>query len=113
MCIRDRDCPFYKNVRCETDCVVYEIPVLEFLRYVYGTTSTVAASELLGSAFGEPLAPIPKAPKPPTTTQMTGNMKVISARVKTLVSSLSLIHISEPTRLLSISYAVFCLKKKK
>src|SRR5678815_893665 len=26
-------------------------------------------------------------------------------------SSLSLIHISEPTRLLSISYAVFCLKK--
>src|SRR5678815_2166273 len=29
------------------------------------------------------------------------------------VNSLSLIHISEPTRLLSISYAVFCLKKKK
>src|SRR5678815_2502883 len=27
------------------------------------------------------------------------------------VSNLSLIHISEPTRLLSISYAVFCLKK--
>src|SRR5678815_5918227 len=26
--------------------------------------------------------------------------------------SLSLIHISEPTRLLSISYVVFCLKKK-
>ena len=26
---------------------------------------------------------------------------------------LSLIHISEPTRLLSISYAVFCLKKIK
>eukprot|EP00658_Telonema_sp_P-2_P014077 TRINITY_DN1533_c0_g1_i10.p1 TRINITY_DN1533_c0_g1~~TRINITY_DN1533_c0_g1_i10.p1 ORF type:complete len:266 (-),score=46.78 TRINITY_DN1533_c0_g1_i10:19-816(-) len=29
------------------------------------------------------------------------------------VCELSLIHISEPTRLLSISYAVFCLKKKK
>src|SRR5678816_3901263 len=29
------------------------------------------------------------------------------------VPLLSLIHISEPTRLLSISYAVFCLKKKK
>src|SRR5678815_5799620 len=28
------------------------------------------------------------------------------------LSRLSLIHISEPTRLLSISYAVFCLKKK-
>src|SRR5678815_1373375 len=30
----------------------------------------------------------------------------------TLTLVLSLIHISEPTRLLSISYAVFCLKKK-
>src|SRR5674536_380895 len=29
------------------------------------------------------------------------------------IEILSLIHISEPTRLLSISYAVFCLKKKK
>eukprot|EP00658_Telonema_sp_P-2_P044201 TRINITY_DN32050_c0_g2_i1.p2 TRINITY_DN32050_c0_g2~~TRINITY_DN32050_c0_g2_i1.p2 ORF type:complete len:148 (+),score=37.90 TRINITY_DN32050_c0_g2_i1:175-618(+) len=29
------------------------------------------------------------------------------------IVGLSLIHISEPTRLLSISYAVFCLKKKK
>src|SRR5678816_2529165 len=28
------------------------------------------------------------------------------------IRDLSLIHISEPTRLLSISYAVFCLKKK-
>src|SRR5678816_1825740 len=27
------------------------------------------------------------------------------------IAELSLIHISEPTRLLSISYAVFCLKK--
>ena len=30
----------------------------------------------------------------------------------TMAKHLSLIHISEPTRLLSISYAVFCLKKK-
>ena len=30
-----------------------------------------------------------------------------------LVLKLSLIHISEPTRPLYISYAVFCLKKKK
>ena len=29
------------------------------------------------------------------------------------VEDLSLIHISEPTRLRRISYAVFCLKKKK
>eukprot|EP00658_Telonema_sp_P-2_P057319 TRINITY_DN4576_c0_g1_i9.p1 TRINITY_DN4576_c0_g1~~TRINITY_DN4576_c0_g1_i9.p1 ORF type:complete len:433 (+),score=74.56 TRINITY_DN4576_c0_g1_i9:96-1394(+) len=32
---------------------------------------------------------------------------------KRIAEKLSLIHISEPTRLLSISYAVFCLKKKK
>ena len=30
-----------------------------------------------------------------------------------LMQKLSLIHISEPTRPLYISYAVFCLKKKK
>ena len=29
------------------------------------------------------------------------------------IQSLSLIHISEPTRQAEISYAVFCLKKKK
>eukprot|EP00658_Telonema_sp_P-2_P079304 TRINITY_DN7622_c0_g1_i9.p2 TRINITY_DN7622_c0_g1~~TRINITY_DN7622_c0_g1_i9.p2 ORF type:complete len:200 (-),score=37.68 TRINITY_DN7622_c0_g1_i9:65-664(-) len=42
----------------------------------------------------------------------TEHMSDDAAR-ETLASSLSLIHISEPTRLLSISYAVFCLKKKK
>src|SRR5450756_3012144 len=35
------------------------------------------------------------------------------ASVKLPVQFLSLIHISEPTRLGMISYAVFCLKKKK
>src|SRR5450756_3020632 len=34
-------------------------------------------------------------------------------RVGLVVQLLSLIHISEPTRLGMISYAVFCLKKKK
>src|SRR5678816_4745735 len=33
-------------------------------------------------------------------------------KLESLGIELSLIHISEPTRLLSISYAVFCLKKK-
>eukprot|EP00658_Telonema_sp_P-2_P055388 TRINITY_DN44038_c0_g1_i1.p2 TRINITY_DN44038_c0_g1~~TRINITY_DN44038_c0_g1_i1.p2 ORF type:complete len:247 (+),score=55.95 TRINITY_DN44038_c0_g1_i1:197-937(+) len=37
----------------------------------------------------------------------------VSASGLWVVPDLSLIHISEPTRLLSISYAVFCLKKKK
>ena len=33
--------------------------------------------------------------------------------LRMMVHNLSLIHISEPTRLRRISYAVFCLKKKK
>src|SRR5659263_10537 len=36
-----------------------------------------------------------------------------SSQVPAPVQNLSLIHISEPTRLGMISYAVFCLKKKK
>eukprot|EP00658_Telonema_sp_P-2_P020560 TRINITY_DN18133_c0_g1_i1.p1 TRINITY_DN18133_c0_g1~~TRINITY_DN18133_c0_g1_i1.p1 ORF type:complete len:197 (+),score=15.79 TRINITY_DN18133_c0_g1_i1:143-733(+) len=38
---------------------------------------------------------------------------VIDSSIDEDIEKLSLIHISEPTRLLSISYAVFCLKKKK
>ena len=38
---------------------------------------------------------------------------VIFGPIAARLLALSLIHISEPTRLLSISYAVFCLKKKK
>ena len=37
---------------------------------------------------------------------------LLPALLTLLPVALSLIHISEPTRLLSISYAVFCLKKK-
>src|SRR5678816_860742 len=37
--------------------------------------------------------------------------KAFGSNWNAFVFSLSLIHISEPTRLLSISYAVFCLKK--
>src|SRR5674476_1075549 len=43
--------------------------------------------------------PSPRAPRPMRRTPW--------------VSQLSLIHISEPTRQAEISYAVFCLKKKK
>eukprot|EP00658_Telonema_sp_P-2_P032027 TRINITY_DN23827_c0_g1_i2.p1 TRINITY_DN23827_c0_g1~~TRINITY_DN23827_c0_g1_i2.p1 ORF type:complete len:227 (-),score=55.08 TRINITY_DN23827_c0_g1_i2:50-730(-) len=39
--------------------------------------------------------------------------QVWEATIPDITMNLSLIHISEPTRLLSISYAVFCLKKKK
>src|SRR5674536_328930 len=40
-----------------------------------------------------------------------GRGAVLIAAARLLPVGLSLIHISEPTRLLSISYAVFCLKK--
>eukprot|EP00658_Telonema_sp_P-2_P084817 TRINITY_DN951_c0_g1_i17.p2 TRINITY_DN951_c0_g1~~TRINITY_DN951_c0_g1_i17.p2 ORF type:complete len:132 (+),score=40.66 TRINITY_DN951_c0_g1_i17:186-581(+) len=42
-----------------------------------------------------------------------GELKAWGATGNSTGEDLSLIHISEPTRLLSISYAVFCLKKKK
>ena len=43
-----------------------------------------------------------------------GHQEIIN-KIKEIASNnnLSLIHISEPTRLGMISYAVFCLKKKK
>eukprot|EP00658_Telonema_sp_P-2_P057313 TRINITY_DN45763_c0_g1_i2.p1 TRINITY_DN45763_c0_g1~~TRINITY_DN45763_c0_g1_i2.p1 ORF type:complete len:233 (+),score=54.32 TRINITY_DN45763_c0_g1_i2:87-785(+) len=43
----------------------------------------------------------------------SADMAITSIIRRRAESYLSLIHISEPTRLLSISYAVFCLKKKK
>ena len=40
-------------------------------------------------------------------------VNVANGKTKAVVLELSLIHISEPTRQAEISYAVFCLKKKK
>ena len=54
--------------------------------------------------------------------ELKANLERMETKLRTLLEenglkvsiySLSLIHISEPTRLLSISYAVFCLKNKK
>src|SRR5674536_260800 len=47
------------------------------------------------------------------TALKTANSGYLTRRLVDVAQDLSLIHISEPTRLLSISYAVFCLKKKK
>ena len=60
--------------------------------------------ESLDPATGKPWAEVAYAGKRDT------DRAVAAART---AFDLSLIHISEPTRLLSISYAVFCLKKKK
>src|SRR5678816_1011476 len=57
--------------------------------------------------------PLVADPSPPFIHLAAGKRHSQSARGVGSPSPLSLIHISEPTRLLSISYAVFCLKKKK
>eukprot|EP00825_Cyclidium_porcatum_P042559 TRINITY_DN5855_c0_g1_i1.p4 TRINITY_DN5855_c0_g1~~TRINITY_DN5855_c0_g1_i1.p4 ORF type:complete len:121 (+),score=3.14 TRINITY_DN5855_c0_g1_i1:661-1023(+) len=46
-------------------------------------------------------------------TQMKTFFCLLNVSAVGVVEHLSLIHISEPTRLGMISYAVFCLKKKK
>ena len=54
-----------------------------------------------------------QADKTLRTTHMPPHCSIASTTQPLLsMQDLSLIHISEPTRLLSISYAVFCLKKK-
>src|SRR5450759_837776 len=66
---------------------------------------TVATSSLTKMPSAYPDTPMPIATNPITQTAFT------DPSINKL--GLSLIHISEPTRLGMISYAVFCLKKKK
>src|SRR5450759_772760 len=54
-----------------------------------------------------------KHERDPTLFVMSDIPLIQEWHVREMVSELSLIHISEPTRLGMISYAVFCLKKKK
>eukprot|EP00658_Telonema_sp_P-2_P027126 TRINITY_DN2101_c0_g1_i1.p2 TRINITY_DN2101_c0_g1~~TRINITY_DN2101_c0_g1_i1.p2 ORF type:complete len:112 (+),score=38.13 TRINITY_DN2101_c0_g1_i1:114-449(+) len=67
------------------------------------------------TAPGQPtFAPTSTVPQPSTVpAYMQQEMPQSSQQAFQALVNLSLIHISEPTRLLSISYAVFCLKKKK
>eukprot|EP00658_Telonema_sp_P-2_P006819 TRINITY_DN12573_c0_g2_i4.p1 TRINITY_DN12573_c0_g2~~TRINITY_DN12573_c0_g2_i4.p1 ORF type:complete len:406 (+),score=103.76 TRINITY_DN12573_c0_g2_i4:254-1471(+) len=54
-----------------------------------------------------------QAHNPQKKRRLCDNITQDEAEAEAEAEGLSLIHISEPTRLLSISYAVFCLKKKK
>eukprot|EP00658_Telonema_sp_P-2_P037178 TRINITY_DN26764_c0_g1_i2.p1 TRINITY_DN26764_c0_g1~~TRINITY_DN26764_c0_g1_i2.p1 ORF type:complete len:104 (+),score=33.38 TRINITY_DN26764_c0_g1_i2:198-509(+) len=85
------------------------------------STTSILLRELTGYHGGTALPPThvdqhsSSSTAPPTFPVPSPGM-FNKNRVLTIVTSsfgLSLIHISEPTRLLSISYAVFCLKKKK
>ena len=84
---------------------------------VAGVIGSVAGSPALDRAAA---AGIPASVVPFTKDDFAGYQSAVDAAIRSfspdlvcLAGYLSLIHISEPTRLLSISYAVFCLKKKK
>src|SRR5678816_1002215 len=75
-----------------------------------------------GTNRTRPASPVCGSTMPPSLTASRHNRWIVlpghsgcdaGAGVRIATYHLSLIHISEPTRLLSISYAVFCLKKKK
>eukprot|EP00658_Telonema_sp_P-2_P036586 TRINITY_DN26432_c0_g1_i8.p1 TRINITY_DN26432_c0_g1~~TRINITY_DN26432_c0_g1_i8.p1 ORF type:complete len:1050 (-),score=169.06 TRINITY_DN26432_c0_g1_i8:69-3218(-) len=76
--------------------------VLKTLRFHKGNSEL----QLLGISVAQKLV-MGQQPKSLNNTQW------IDGVLDAIYECLSLIHISEPTRLLSISYAVFCLKKKK
>src|SRR5665647_1802998 len=73
----------------------------------------------IGKSFGPILGPKGKMPDPiPSSVDPTPIINRLKRTVKVRTKDkttfhLSLIHISEPTRRTPISYAVFCLKKKK
>src|SRR5678815_5634399 len=73
-----------------------------FLLYVPSVTILYLALTLvvIGNGFFKP-----------NVSAMVGSLYSEGSKLKDSAYNLSLIHISEPTRLLSISYAVFCLKK--
>eukprot|EP00658_Telonema_sp_P-2_P070034 TRINITY_DN5966_c0_g2_i3.p1 TRINITY_DN5966_c0_g2~~TRINITY_DN5966_c0_g2_i3.p1 ORF type:complete len:268 (+),score=30.69 TRINITY_DN5966_c0_g2_i3:195-998(+) len=85
-------------LRCERSVPVYRTPDK---RHDIGINATTQKAVITT------LNPQPEALRP--TVIDRGSSHDMSRGVQ----GLSLIHISEPTRLLSISYAVFCLKKKK
>eukprot|EP00658_Telonema_sp_P-2_P072164 TRINITY_DN61348_c0_g1_i1.p1 TRINITY_DN61348_c0_g1~~TRINITY_DN61348_c0_g1_i1.p1 ORF type:complete len:103 (-),score=23.58 TRINITY_DN61348_c0_g1_i1:71-379(-) len=67
----------------------------------------------VSSSSTPPAAHEPFPRRHPRQVRPARDPSVLQQRLEREGLHLSLIHISEPTRLLSISYAVFCLKKKK
>ena len=71
----------------------------------------MVAAMILSACVQKPLSTTPEATQP-TTAKFSVGVVLPTKDEPRWIQDLSLIHISEPTRLLSISYAVFCLKKK-
>src|SRR5665647_3845348 len=82
------------------------------------TAGLTIALGSIGPALGEGRAVATAlsslAQQPDAATTITRTLFVGLAMIESIaIYCLSLIHISEPTRRTPISYAVFCLKKKK
>src|SRR5660398_47902 len=77
---------------------------------LYGMGKTVPVSVM---AIGGKYAFPDDAMETPDTMTAVYDFKDFTMIWEHTIGILSLIHISEPTRLRRISYAVFCLKKKK
>eukprot|EP00658_Telonema_sp_P-2_P055359 TRINITY_DN44008_c0_g1_i1.p1 TRINITY_DN44008_c0_g1~~TRINITY_DN44008_c0_g1_i1.p1 ORF type:complete len:104 (-),score=11.43 TRINITY_DN44008_c0_g1_i1:34-345(-) len=92
MCIRDRLCNISGIINT-------------FSRYGTVTIERKKGLFLFTNAMYAGIAPLP--------VLLMVNLLLLLRGPLCPTHDLSLIHISEPTRLLSISYAVFCLKKKK
>ena len=74
-----------------------------------------AGGESVAASAPKEEAPVEEAPKEEVVEEVVEEEAPVQEAPKeeVPVAALSLIHISEPTRPLYISYAVFCLKKKK
>src|SRR5678815_5790840 len=74
----------------------------------------LSASRNVRTGFGQPARFLPTYypattdPLKATIIEVTEGSELTGIDINVAVNELSLIHISEPTRLLSISYAVFC-----
>src|SRR5678815_3999645 len=77
-----------------------------------GTTGTGDCADTRNAAAATSAVAITEVVRPIQSSARL-NKGAIESCLVYMTLYLSLIHISEPTRLLSISYAVFCLKKKK
>src|SRR5678815_5903274 len=85
----------------------------EMLRSLVGSEMCIRDRMYSGECVGNRPAGRPKKKWIDSVNECLKERNVSLAEARIKVHNMSLIHISEPTRLLSISYAVFCLKKKK
>eukprot|EP00658_Telonema_sp_P-2_P029445 TRINITY_DN22403_c0_g1_i1.p1 TRINITY_DN22403_c0_g1~~TRINITY_DN22403_c0_g1_i1.p1 ORF type:complete len:122 (+),score=33.15 TRINITY_DN22403_c0_g1_i1:168-533(+) len=120
MCIRDSEIASFDEVRKLSRLKnlrtlwLADNPVAALPQYRYKVLQFCPKLEVLDTVEVTPQerAEAAKLPGLPPSSSTSSTSAVPVSRPAP-VQALSLIHISEPTRLLSISYAVFCLKKKK